>query len=404
MNLEHLLKKAVVLCFFAAQTVAQTQPYNPQSALALSSPNEGDAIALADTNLYLGGSSLAPCRYGDRVYFTAILPDKNKKLSRIYSVVGKEKATPISLNPKDEQINIAHLAFNVSGNRVYYTQGRNPKPGQSPQTELWYCNKTFDGKWGNSEKLPNHINLAGSSVKDPALGFDFITRKEMLYFASNRPGGKGGYDIWYSTIEPDGQFGEPVNLPFNTSVDDVSPHFYTQRQTLFFSSNAITGRGGFDIYQSQRAEDGTWGKAENLRQINSNFDEKYFFYHPQSQTNYFCSNRPSANCKGNVYSCTDFSIFTARMGGNLVVKTFNADDGSALYGCNIELEDTSTGMLQNIFLQSEENVQEMPIFPDKKYRLIVSRTGFFPISIELQPASSNSFQTVEQTIMLKPMR
>ena len=402
MNFEHLLKKTVVLCFLAAQTVAQTQPYNPAQSIVLN--NEGEAVALADANLYLGGSSIAPCRYGERVYFTSIQPSKNGKVSRIYSAVGKETAQPLPINPKDEQINIAHLAFNAVGNRIYYTLGREPKPGNPAQSELWFCNKTFDGKWGNAEKLPNHINIAGSSVKDPSLGFDFTTRKEILFFASNRPGGKGGYDIWYSVIEPDGQFGEPVNFSFNTPVDDVSPHFFSQRQTLFFSSNVISGVGGFDIYQAKRAENGTWKKPENLRQINSIFDETYFSYHPQSQTNYFSSNRPNANCKGNIYNCTDFSIFTAKVGANLVVNIFNDRSGSVLYGCNIELEDSNTGQLQSLVLNSEKNVLEMPIFPDKKYRLIVSRKGFYPVSLELQSTASNFFQTVEQNIMLKPMR
>ncbi len=402
MNLEHFLKKVGVLCFLAAQAVAQTQPYRPIQLV--SSTSEGDAIALADANLYLGGSSIAPCRYGDRVYFTSIQSSKNKKLSRIYSAVGKEKAQLLPLNPKDEQINIAHLAFNVTGNRVYYTQSREPKPGNPAQSELWYCNKTFDGKWGNAEKLPNHINVAGSSAKDPTIGFDFTTRKEVLFFSSNRPGGKGGYDIWYCTIEPDGQFGELINFPFNTSVDDVSPHFFSQRQTLFFSSNVITGLGGFDIYQSKRAENGTWGKLEDLPQINSTFDETYFFHHPQSQTSYFSSNRPSINCKGNIYNCTDFSIYTAQLGANLVVKIFNDLDGSTLFGCNIELEDISTGQLQSLVLNSEKNVLQMPIFPEKNYRLIVSRQGFYPVSLQLQTAAYSYFQTVEQNIMMKPMR
>ncbi|MCC6727321.1 MAG: PD40 domain-containing protein [Saprospiraceae bacterium] len=389
-----------MLYLFFTQTNAQNPPQ-----LAIDSVNgNGNGAELLNVNPPTDCSLLSPCRYGDRLYFTTVVPTKTGQITRIYSTVGNDAAQPLPINPKEDQLSIANMVFNTAATRIYYTLSREPKPGNAAHSELWYCDKTFDGKWGKSERLSGQINLPGTSAKEPAIGFDFKLRKEVLFFASDRPGGKGGYDIWYSPIEPDGRFGEPVNFPFNSSANDGAPHFFTQQQILFYSSNSLAGLGGYDIYQAERSENGEWLSTQNLQQINTPFDEGYFFYHPQSQTTYFCSNRPNGKCKGDISPCTDYSIYSANMGGSLVLNIINEKDSTALLGCNIELEDTSTGQFEQTILKSASNTLQMPIHADKRYRLIVSKEGFFPVFMEMQTTVSNCFKTLTQKVVLKPMR
>ena len=77
--------------------------------------------------------------------------------------------------------------------------------------------------------------------------------KGVLIFASNRPGGMGGYDLYFSVFNK-GKWGFPVNLGpgVNTASDEFRPLLgYHQEFTnwgLLFSSNRTGGKGGFDLY------------------------------------------------------------------------------------------------------------------------------------------------------------
>lgn len=86
-----------------------------------------------------------------------------------------------------------------------------------------------------------------------------------LFFASERPGGEGGRDIWVSTLNAEG-WGIPQNLGplINTSGDEQSPFIHADGQTLFFMSNGHPGMGNFDLYASKLQSDGSWGAPQNL--------------------------------------------------------------------------------------------------------------------------------------------
>ncbi len=401
MNIKILLMAVVLVCFFGNIVVAQSF-----DSLQNPLPAENDnSVSLVTAGPNFGGSLLAPLRYGDKLFYTVNVPTKTGKVSRIYSTaIDKNLAYPMPINPKEDQLHIAHVALNAAADRIYYTLIREPNPNKPNQSELWYRDKNYEGGWGAAVKLPAHINKQGCSSQQPSVGFDFNLKKEILFYSSNRPDGKGGFDIWYCTVERDGSFGEPLNLVMNSTADEVTPFFFSQKQMLFFSSNFYGSKGGFDIYQTLKNDHGLWSELEGLEQVNSKFDELYFTYHQQSQTSYFCSTRPNANCNNEPLGCADFSIFSVKMGGHLVVNILNERDSSALSGCNIELEDLYTGRFETTVTQSEANTLLLPIYPDKKYRLIVSKMGYYPVFIELQTAASNCFQTLTQRVMLRPMR
>jgi Tol biopolymer transport system component len=87
-----------------------------------------------------------------------------------------------------------------------------------------------------------------------------------LYFVSNRPGGKGGMDIWKSTLTESGTWGEPVNLgdSINTPGEEMSPFIHPDNSTLYFSSDGHIGLGAQDIYVAKLKSDKTWGTPVNL--------------------------------------------------------------------------------------------------------------------------------------------
>ena len=86
-----------------------------------------------------------------------------------------------------------------------------------------------------------------------------------IYFASTRPKGAGGIDIWYIQSE-NGKWSEARNLgtPINTRWDDQTPFIHADNATLFFTSEGHAGMGGKDLFLARRQSDSAWNTPENL--------------------------------------------------------------------------------------------------------------------------------------------
>lgn len=105
------------------------------------------------------------------------------------------------------------------------------------------------------------------------------------YFVSDKPGGEGGTDIWYAKRKGKNKYRKAVNLGdrINTPLDERAVYVSSDGNTLYFSSNGLSGLGGFDIYKCERQSDASWGDPVNLGYpINSSADD--LFYHPTSDS------------------------------------------------------------------------------------------------------------------------
>ncbi|WP_176723292.1 OmpA family protein [Roseivirga misakiensis] len=136
--------------------------------------------------------------------------------------------------------------------------------------------------------------------KEFSTGHPTISEDEKtLYFASNRPGGNGGVDIYKSTFE-DGDWGEPVNLgsEINTPGDEMFPHVH--KGVLYFSSNGHYGMGGLDVYQYDFND--TAAVVKNMGYpINSPKDDFGLILSSNDTTGYFTSNRPGGAGNDDIY-------------------------------------------------------------------------------------------------------
>lgn len=127
-----------------------------------------------------------------------------------------------------------------------------------------------------------------------------------LYFASNRPGGKGGYDIYVSELTQNGQWGRPANLgsTINTRLDEDSPFMHADGVTLYFSSNGHPTLGDNDIFKSE-LKDGKWTLPENLGYpINSSKYDGFFSLSEDKKTGYFSALREDGPGNTDIYAVT----------------------------------------------------------------------------------------------------
>lgn len=137
-----------------------------------------------------------------------------------------------------------------------------------------YTSKFNDGVWGELVKLNNNINTDAAETH-ACVSDDGLT----LYFTSNRKGGFGGFDIYKSKIDKEGNWGPPENLgaTINTEFDEATPFLTEDGKTLYFSSKGHFNIGGFDIFISKKQGD-HWQKPENLGLPFNTTDDDLFFF------------------------------------------------------------------------------------------------------------------------------
>lgn len=161
-----------------------------------------------------------------------------------------------------------------------------------------YTSRFNDGVWSIPEKLNNNINT-GASETYACVSDNGLT----LYFTSDRKGGFGGFDIYKSTIDSEGNWGAPVNLgaSINSSFDEASPFITEDGKNLYFSSQGHFNIGGFDIFSAKKQGD-NWQKPENLGfPFNTTDDDIFFFPLDNGETAYYSKFKESGYGDNDIY-------------------------------------------------------------------------------------------------------
>ncbi|MFO7999652.1 MAG: hypothetical protein R6U46_00300 [Marinilabilia sp.] len=163
---------------------------------------------------------------------------------------------------------------------------------------LFITRRTFDG-WKDPEPLPAPIN---SNHHESHASFS--NNGNTIYFSSDRPGGMGGKDIYISHKLPDGSWGEPLNAGenINTPHDEEGPFIHADNETLYFSSDGHNSMGGYDIFKSEKDENGEWGPAQNMGYpINTASDDLFFMPTPNNQRVYYATHRENNMGRTDLY-------------------------------------------------------------------------------------------------------
>ena len=163
-----------------------------------------------------------------------------------------------------------------------------------------YVSRREGDHWGEPHNLGTPINTRGWEAQ-PALSADGRT----LYFVSNRQGGQGGYDIWKSALQDNGQWGAPQNLgpAINTPYDESSPYIHADNRTLYFASNGWPGFGDKDIFKSRLDSAGRWQHPVNLGYpINDHHEQSALSVSMNGRQAFFSTRRPDAIGGLDIYS------------------------------------------------------------------------------------------------------
>lgn len=174
-----------------------------------------------------------------------------------------------------------------------------------------YVSEFVNNEWQAPIQLPESINTKNKTNTQPC-----EANNSRLYFCSDRDGGQGAKDIWYSDRNADGSYGRVINAgsTINTAMNEVTPYFDSKTQRLYFSSDGLLGFGGYDVYYSDYKE-GTYSTPQNMmKPINSCANDLYFNVNKNgSGIGYLSSNRSGSlfikgeNCCNDIYKYTTTS-------------------------------------------------------------------------------------------------
>ena len=223
---------------------------------------------------------------------------------------GKASLNQWGLNDKEKHS--CNVAIDPLHGNIYFTLCQNDDFAEIP-CDI-YVSHFHRGRWQKAKRLGGDVNMTGYSSTQPCVGYlpDSTT---ILYFSSNRPGGMGGFDIWY-TIIPDGKTpGQCVNLgaPVNTVGNEITPFYDNEEGRLYFSSDWHLGFGGYDVFYSSGNRD-SWQEPRNLgNTLNSPANDLYFSVNgndsgSRSKSGYLTSNRRGSyfitdnTCCNDIYS------------------------------------------------------------------------------------------------------
>jgi flagellar motor protein MotB len=354
--------KRIEDCKFAVEAIKNPVPFNPV--------NLGDSVNTADDEYWPSITADGQTLMFTRQQVTGRSAPKTQEdfyTSHLNNDTWRKAVN--SGYPLNTAQNEGAQTISSDGRYMYFTACE--RADSYGRCDIYYSE--FEG---NSWSVPRNIGPPVNTrawESQPSIS----ANGRMLFFSSNRPGGIGGYDIWYSLLKSVGKWSEPVNLGkmINSPDDEMSPFIHFDGRTLYFSSNGKVGMGGFDIYFSKMKEDTTWTEPQNLGYpLNTYNDEMGLIIDAIGQKAYYSSKRDDIRGK-DIYS---FSVYeSARPDPVSYFKGRVYDKGTGkLLKAGYELVNLKTGNIVVSNLTDITGTFLICLPPGYNYGLNVNKEGY----------------------------
>ncbi len=280
--------------------------------------------------------------------------------------------------------------ISADGSRMYFTRW-GIKDGKKLATI--HTAGRSGKEWDNPVAVGATVNVPGFSAQQPFL----MPGGRELIFSSDKPGGLGGFDLWISDVDAQGNLSEARNLGeiINTKYDEQSPSFHEPSRSLVFASNGRVGMGGYDLFQA-KAEGRSWAEPVNLGYpVNSYRDDMYFSSKGNNKyllSDVLISSDRSADC------CLEtFALSKAQQPSQLSGLVISCADNKPLGGASVTIagKTITTGADGAYVFLFDEFV---PV------DIMAKADGFEDKTINLSAPGAEVIKTSAPDICLKPVQ
>lgn len=316
---------------------------------------------------------------GEQILFTKRDGIKNTDKEDIYTSYLDSAGVwskPVSISQTVNSIyNEGTCTVTADGNVLIYTSC--DAPDSFGSCDLFISRKK-NGIWQSPTNMGMKVNSSNWDSQ-PSLSAD----GRVLFFSSNRKGGFGGNDIWYSVLQEDQSWAQAKNLGsvINTPKDEISPFMFFNNELLFFASNGHLGFGGMDIFIS-KVEGGEFQNPENLGlPINDQLDQVALFITAQKDYAYYTELVTNSISKDRSLLYRFKFPQDIYLGENLLVtggKVFNSETNEPIEA-KLSLVSLSNDSTLYEFRSDGKTGEFLMLYPEESVSgLYVEKQGYLP--------------------------
>ncbi|MFO0477885.1 MAG: OmpA family protein [Bacteroidota bacterium] len=328
-------------------------PFDPKVVRGVSTPRDEYLAYISPDNKLCFFTRKVPVESKSVVYQS----DKEKEA---FMVAQSDKAgnfnagelMPYPFNQTDD--GQGGCSISIDNKRLYFSMTRNE--GGAQQNCDIYVSENINDEWQPIKKISANVNHPIFWDSQPSVSADGNT----IFFASDRPGGYGGIDIYITQRDViTGEWSIPKNAgpKINTRGDEKTPFIHSDSKTLYFSSNGHFGFGGYDLFYCRKNENNQWLDPENIgTPINTEADDTGFFVSSNGKTAYFFS-YDEGKLRGKGVGKTDlysFELYKEARPEEIVFFSGEVKDkfGNVVEGGRVEITNTVTKEKTNAILDS----------------------------------------------------
>ncbi|HLU85295.1 MAG TPA: OmpA family protein, partial [Vicingaceae bacterium] len=304
-----------------------------------------------------------------------------------------QKAVNIG-KPINSPFHDATVGLSIDGQKLFIYRDNSKGIGNI------YVTEKKGNDWTEPTELPKPIT---SKYQETSASYDYTGKT--IYFVSARPGGKGGKDIYKSTQDKEGNWGEAENLgtPINTEFDEDAVFLHPDGKTLYFSSNGNNSMGGYDIFKSS-LDKGKWSRPVNLGYpINSADDDVAFVLTANGEHGYYTSEKAGGEGKKDIYKIVflDEIKNNSRPKLTLLKGVVFDNKTKAPLSALIEIFDNEKNELVSSYESNSATGKYMVSLPaGHDYGISVKKEGYLFYSENINIPDTAAFQEIEKNIGL----
>lgn len=227
-----------------------------------------------------------------------------------------------------------------------------------------------------------------------------------IYFASDRKGGKGGLDIYKTTLQANGTWSPAVNLgaPVNTEANEDAPFIHPDQKTLYFTSEGHNSMGGRDIFKTTMVGN-AWSNPENMGYpVNTTANDNYFTLLADGRRAYFSSDRKGGLGAQDIYYIDmpeSSSIPLTMIKGKILDAETNKPIPTKIY----LIDNETDKKLDFVYNPDPETGAYLVILPPaKNYDMVIESEGFLPYTLNVNVPNQTYFYELYQQIKLKTIK
>ncbi|MFT7035239.1 MAG: OOP family OmpA-OmpF porin, partial [Cyclobacteriaceae bacterium] len=332
------------------------------------------------------------------LFFTGRTRDENIYISRLDENGEWGMPSHIS-NNVNTPMNEGACTISADGRMLIFTSCQGRKGFGS--CDLYVTYKSGND-WSVPENLGVEVNTSSWDVQ-PTLSADGRT----LYFVSDRPGGKGGKDIWKTYKDKKDLWVSPVNLgaTINTPYDEISPFIHVNGESLYFSSKGHAGMGGYDIFMSELSEK-KWSAPRNMGYpLNDHHDQVSLYITSDGLKGYYTIERHEGSWTSMLHSFDVPEEFRIKKRSVFTAGHVKDKETGNFLDADIKLYDQSNSELISK-LKSDVITGEYTVVltEGNEYGLYVERKGYLFADFSIKIDKIEDFDKGELEVELQPIK